>query len=124
MEAAADRLAAAHERDSEPADSGPREQEETPAAPQTSPRLREPAMDYQRASREALEPIGTGTAFLVDLQEMVPRLHLAEFTDREVRAILGASSVIWHSRSAGPREVARHSPWSGSAPSPTPRPSP
>lgn len=88
MEAAADRLAAAHERDSEPADGGPWEQEETTAAPQASARLREPAVDYQRASREALELIGTGTAFLVDLQEMVPRLHVAEFTDREVRAIL------------------------------------
>ncbi|MGT2533134.1 DUF6192 family protein [Streptomyces nojiriensis] len=45
-------------------------------------------MDYRRASREALELIGSGTAFLVDLQDMVPRLHVKEFTDREIRAIL------------------------------------
>ncbi|WP_331755522.1 DUF6192 family protein [Streptomyces sp. NBC_01643] len=55
MEAAADRLAAAHERDSKPADSGPWEQKETTTAhPQPPARLREPAVDYQRASREAL----------------------------------------------------------------------
>lgn len=77
-EAAAMRLTAAHEREPEP-----EENEET------TPRgLREPAVDYQRASREALELIGTGTAFLVDLQDMVPRLHVTEFTEREIRAIL------------------------------------
>ncbi|MEU9256222.1 hypothetical protein AB0D66_30905 [Streptomyces sp. NPDC048270] len=68
---------------------------------ETPPGLREPAVDYQRASREALELIGTGTstAFLVELQEMAPRLHMAEFTEREVRAILDSHRRI---RAAGP----------------------
>ncbi|WP_344330447.1 DUF6192 family protein [Streptomyces globosus] len=79
VEAAAVRLAQAHDREAEP---------EEEAAAEPARRLREGAVDYRRASREALELIGSGTAFLVDLQEMVPRLHVAEFTDREVRAIL------------------------------------
>ncbi|MEV1091198.1 DUF6192 family protein [Streptomyces microflavus] len=49
---------------------------------------REPAVDYQRASREVLELIGSGTTFLVDLQRMIPGLHVSEFTEREVRAVL------------------------------------
>ncbi|MFD5423158.1 DUF6192 family protein [Streptomyces sp. NPDC127069] len=83
VEAAAVRLAAAHEREPEP-DNAPEQEPATWQARQP----REPAVDYRRASREALELIGSGTAFLVDLQDMVPRLHVAEFTDREIRAIL------------------------------------
>ncbi|KPI31940.1 hypothetical protein OV450_7015 [Actinobacteria bacterium OV450] len=79
VEAAAVRLASAQERGSS------KDEDEAEPLPQ---KLREPAVDYQRASREALELIGSGTAFLVDLQEMVPRLHVTEFTDREIRAIL------------------------------------
>ncbi|MGP3634504.1 DUF6192 family protein [Streptomyces sp. 24-1644] len=77
-QAAAARFAAAHERD-EAAD-------EVPEVQQV--RRREPAVDYQRASSEVLELIGSGTAFLVDLQRMIPGLHVAEFTEREVRAVL------------------------------------
>ncbi|MGW2299184.1 DUF6192 family protein [Streptomyces violaceorubidus] len=82
MEAASARFAAAQERDDEDADD-PLAHEETPQQV-----IREPAVDYQRASREVLELIGSGTTFLVDLQRMIPQLHVGEFTDREVRAVL------------------------------------
>ncbi|HVK19963.1 MAG TPA: DUF6192 family protein [Actinokineospora sp.] len=45
-------------------------------------------VDYTRASREALELIGIGTTYLVDMQRLIPTLHVAEFTDREIRAVL------------------------------------
>ncbi|MGX8910197.1 DUF6192 family protein [Streptomyces netropsis] len=51
-------------------------------------RRREPAVDYTRASSEVLELIGMGTSFLVEMQRLIPELHVAEFTDREVRAVL------------------------------------
>ncbi|GAA0439803.1 DUF6192 family protein [Streptomyces luteireticuli] len=51
-------------------------------------RRREPAVDYTRASSEVLELIGMGTTFLVEMQRLIPELHVAEFTDREVRAVL------------------------------------
>ncbi|MFE3584628.1 DUF6192 family protein [Streptomyces vinaceus] len=75
-QAAAARFAAAHERD------------EVEVEEVRQLRRREPAVDYQRASSEVLELIGSGTAFLVDLQRMIPGLHVAEFTEREVRAVL------------------------------------
>lgn len=50
-------------------------------------RRREPAVDYTRASSEVLELLGVGTGFLVELQEQIPRLHVGEFTEREVRAV-------------------------------------
>ncbi|MFF8868425.1 DUF6192 family protein [Streptomyces sp. NPDC015139] len=78
QQAAAARFAAAHERDE--ADDEVREVRQV--------RRREPAVDYQWASSEVLELIGSGTTFLVDLQRMIPRLHVAEFTEREVRAVL------------------------------------
>ncbi|MGW2513944.1 DUF6192 family protein [Streptomyces scopuliridis] len=77
-QAAAARFAAAHERDE--ADDEIEEVQQV--------RRREPAVDYQRASSEVLELIGSGTAFLADLQRMIPGLHVAEFTEREVRAVL------------------------------------
>ncbi|MFB6908035.1 DUF6192 family protein [Streptomyces bacillaris] len=85
QEAAAARFAAAHEP-------GPGDVEDD-EAPEASPReeqvrRREPAVDYQRASSEVLELIGSGTTFLVDLQRMIPGLHVSEFTEREVRAVL------------------------------------
>ncbi|MER6781169.1 MULTISPECIES: DUF6192 family protein [unclassified Streptomyces] len=80
QQAAAARFAAAHERDE--AD------DEVEVEEVRQVRRREPAVDYQRASSEALELIGSGTAFLVDLQRMIPQLHVAEFTEREVRAVL------------------------------------
>ncbi|MEU5234900.1 DUF6192 family protein [Streptomyces anulatus] len=93
QEAAAARFAAAHEPD--PGDSeddlGPdyEDDEEAGAAPREEQvRRREPAVDYQRASSEVLELIGSGTTFLVDLQRMIPSLHVSEFTEREVRAVL------------------------------------
>ncbi|WP_434600180.1 DUF6192 family protein [Streptomyces sp. A5-4] len=86
QQAAAARFAAAHE---EPDDVGADELEETePAEATRQVRRREPAVDYQRASSEVLELIGSGTTFLVDLQRMIPDLHVAEFTEREVRAVL------------------------------------
>ncbi|MEV4504709.1 DUF6192 family protein [Streptomyces klenkii] len=75
MEAAEARQAAAYEEEEG--------QEETPEV-----RRREPAVDYTRASTEVLEIIGMGTSFLVEMQRLIPELHVAEFTDREVRAIL------------------------------------
>ncbi|MEV0416104.1 DUF6192 family protein [Streptomyces sp. NPDC050448] len=78
QQAAAARFAAAHERDE--TDDEAREVRQI--------RRREPAVDYQRASSEVLELIGSGTTFLVDLQRMIPGLHVAEFTEREVRAVL------------------------------------
>jgi hypothetical protein len=78
QQAAAARFAAAHERD----------EADDEAAEVRQVRRREPAVDYQRASSEVLELIGSGTAFLVDLQRMIPQLHVAEFTEREVRAVL------------------------------------
>ncbi|MGY4954770.1 DUF6192 family protein [Streptomyces nigrescens] len=77
MEAAGARLAAAYEEETE-------EEEETTG----KARRREPAVDYTRASSEVLELIGMGTSFLVEMQRLIPELHVAEFTDREVRAIL------------------------------------
>ncbi|MFC7924611.1 DUF6192 family protein [Streptomyces cinereoruber] len=85
QQAAAARFTAAQEREPEEVDEV---EEETFGAEAPEPRLREPAVDYQRAHSEALELIGTGTAFLVDLQRMIPGLHVAEFTEREVRAVL------------------------------------
>ncbi|MBW1597250.1 DUF6192 family protein [Streptomyces sp. JJ38] len=61
--------------------------EEEPAT-QDALQQREPAVDYTRASREVLELLGMGTSFLVELQHAIPDLHVAEFTEREVRAIL------------------------------------
>lgn len=92
QEAAAARFAAAHEpvpSDSEE-DYAPdyEDDDETEAAPREEVRRREPAVDYQRASSEVLELIGSGTTFLVDLQRMIPGLHVSEFTEREVRAVL------------------------------------
>lgn len=81
QQAAAARFTAAHERDEDSLDEA--EVEEVRQV-----RRREPAVDYQRASSEILELIGSGTAFLVDLQRMIPGLHVAEFTEREVRAVL------------------------------------
>ncbi|MFB7293405.1 DUF6192 family protein [Actinacidiphila glaucinigra] len=78
-EAAAARFSAAHERDDDVGE-GVEEVRQV--------RRREPVVDYQRASSEVLELIGAGTTFLVDLQRMIPGLHLAEFTEREVRAVL------------------------------------
>jgi len=95
QEAAAARFADAHEDAAETdatdtyqwpeqnADQEPEQAEETRQV-----RRREPAVDYQRASSEALELIGSGTTFLVDLQQMIPRLHVSELTEREVRAVL------------------------------------
>ncbi|MGY9066882.1 DUF6192 family protein [Streptomyces sp. CAS3] len=83
-QAASARFTAAYER-GEP-DDVPADDEEVEQARQV--RRREPAVDYQRASSEALELIGSGTTFLVDLQHMIPNLHVAEFTEREVRAVL------------------------------------
>ncbi|MFE5717907.1 DUF6192 family protein [Streptomyces erythrochromogenes] len=80
QQAAAARFTAAHERDEDAVDETVEEVRQV--------RRREPAVDYQRASSEALELIGSGTAFLVDLQRMIPSLHVAEFTEREVRAVL------------------------------------
>ncbi|GAA1071900.1 hypothetical protein F4556_003751 [Kitasatospora gansuensis] len=77
IEAANARFAAAHERD-----------EEEVEEPVREVRRREPAVDYTRASTEVLELIGMGTTFLVELQRLIPNLHVAEFTDREVRAVL------------------------------------
>ncbi|MEU2840932.1 DUF6192 family protein [Streptomyces sp. NPDC007076] len=81
QQAASARFAAAHERDT--GDVGDEVEEEVRQVTR-----REPAVDYQRASREVLELIGSGTTFLVDLQRMIPGLHVAEFTEREVRAVL------------------------------------
>ncbi|MGA4540889.1 DUF6192 family protein [Uniformispora flossi] len=77
IEAAEARFAAAHEREPAP-----------PDEPVRSATPREPAVDYTRASSEVLELIGVGTSFLVEMQRLIPRLHVAEFTDREVRAVL------------------------------------
>lgn len=93
QEAAAARFAAAHElgpggseEDYAPDYEGDDETESSPREEQV--RRREPAVDYQRASSEVLELIGSGTTFLVDLQRMIPGLHVSEFTEREVRAVL------------------------------------
>ncbi|MBD0743006.1 DUF6192 family protein [Streptomyces sp. CBMA152] len=75
LEAAEARFAAAHEHD---------EADE----PTRQVRRRESAVDYTRASSEVLELIGVGTSFLVEMQRLIPGLHVAEFTDREVRAVL------------------------------------
>ncbi|MFE3770804.1 DUF6192 family protein [Streptomyces sp. NPDC059122] len=83
QQAAAARFAAAHERHQ-----GEWEEVEEEAEEVRQTRRREPAVDYQRASREVLELIGSGTTFLVDLQRMIPNLHVTEFTEREVRAVL------------------------------------
>lgn len=85
QQAAAERFAAAHEADDAETDQleEPEQAEETRQV-----RRREPAVDYQRASGEVLELIGSGTTFLVDLQRMIPDLHVSEFTEREVRAVL------------------------------------
>jgi hypothetical protein len=78
MEAAERRFNAAHEHQhAADADASTREV-----------RQREPAVDYTRTSREVLELIGIGTTYLVELQRLIPGMHVAEFTDREVRAIL------------------------------------
>ncbi|MFE7607055.1 DUF6192 family protein [Streptomyces celluloflavus] len=77
MEAAGSRLAAAYEEETEEGEETTREV-----------RRREPVVDYTRASSEVLELIGMGTSFLVEMQRLIPELHVAEFTDREVRAIL------------------------------------
>ncbi|MEU0002644.1 DUF6192 family protein [Streptomyces microflavus] len=90
QEAAAARFAAAHEPNLEDTEDGSGlayEQSDEPTA-QEQVRRREPAVDYQRASSEVLELIGSGTTFLVDLQRMIPGLHVSEFTEREVRAVL------------------------------------
>ncbi|MEU5163857.1 DUF6192 family protein [Streptomyces sp. NPDC020875] len=84
QEAAAARFAASHEWDR----GGAVENEEEEATEVRQVSRRESAVDYQRASSEVLELIGSGTTFLVDLQRMIPGLHVAEFTEREVRAIL------------------------------------
>lgn len=81
MQAAEARFAAAHE------EQAPGEAEEA-AETARQVRRREPAVDYARASSEVLELIGVGTSFLVEMQRLIPGLHVAEFTDREVRAIL------------------------------------
>ncbi|MDH6711374.1 hypothetical protein P3T27_008132 [Kitasatospora sp. MAA19] len=78
LQAAQARFTAAHEH----------EQEEEVEEPVREVRRREPAVDYTRASAEVLELIGMGTTFLVEMQRLIPNLHIAEFTDREVRAIL------------------------------------
>lgn len=78
VEAAQARYAAAHE-DTE---------EEEVAEEVREVRRREPVIDYTRASTEVLELIGMGTTFLVEMQRLIPSLHVAEFTDRETRAIL------------------------------------
>jgi Family of unknown function (DUF6192) len=82
-QAAAARFAAAHEREDTDEDVDEEEVEDVREV-----RRREPAVDYQRASSEVLQLIGTGTTFLVDLQRMIPDLHVGEFTEREVRAVL------------------------------------
>ncbi|MDA3625126.1 DUF6192 family protein [Saccharopolyspora sp. WRP15-2] len=51
-------------------------------------RRRESAVDYTRASHEVLELIGIGTTYLVELQRLIPYMHVSEFTEQEVRAIL------------------------------------
>ncbi|MBO3682836.1 DUF6192 family protein [Streptomyces sp. NEAU-YJ-81] len=79
LQAVGERLAAAHEEETEEAGAA----EEAPQA-----RRREPAVDYTRASSEVLELIGIGTSFLVEMQRLIPKLHVAEFTEREVRAVL------------------------------------
>ncbi|MFD7498008.1 DUF6192 family protein [Streptomyces sp. NPDC059832] len=79
QQAAAARFAAAHEVEAD---------DEAEVAEVRQVHRREPAVDYQRASSEVLELIGSGTAFLVDLQRMIPGLHVAEFTEREVQAVL------------------------------------
>lgn len=85
QQAAAARFAAAHETGGDESDQW-EEPEQIGESRQV--RRREPAVDYQRASREVLELIGSGTTFLVDLQRMIPGLHVSEFTEREVRAVL------------------------------------
>jgi hypothetical protein len=82
LQAAAERFTAAQARGEEPDEETGQEQTAAPS------KQREPAVNYQRASREVLELIGSGTAFLVDLQRMIPNLHVGEFTDREIRAVL------------------------------------
>ncbi|CAM5666784.1 hypothetical protein KAURM247S_03983 [Kitasatospora aureofaciens] len=82
MQAAEARFAAAHEAEDHDEDEA-----EAPATARQV-RRREPAVDYARASSEVLELIGVGTSFLVEMQRLIPGLHVAEFTDREVRAIL------------------------------------
>ncbi|MEV7077859.1 DUF6192 family protein [Streptomyces sp. NPDC093516] len=82
LQAAAERFTAAQARGEEPDEGTGQEQTAAPS------KQREPAVNYQRASREVLELIGSGTAFLVDLQRMIPNLHVGEFTDREIRAVL------------------------------------
>ncbi|WP_236241787.1 DUF6192 family protein [Streptomyces sp. CC228A] len=81
MQAAQARFAAAHEEEEQ-------EEEVEEAATKREMRRREPAVDYTRASSEVLELIGVGTSFLVEMQRLIPGLHVAEFTDREVRAVL------------------------------------
>ncbi|MEU5980591.1 DUF6192 family protein [Streptomyces sp. NPDC047315] len=81
-QAAAARFADSHERDG----AGTDEVEEVVEVQQV--RRPESAVDHQRSSNEVLELIGSGTAFLVDLQRTIPGLHVAEFTEREVRAVL------------------------------------
>ncbi|MCC3769627.1 DUF6192 family protein [Streptomyces sp. UNOC14_S4] len=80
LQAAGARQAAAYEDDEE--------EEEGEETTTQQVRRREPAVDYTRASSEVLELIGTGTTFLVEMQRLIPELHVAEFTDREVRAVL------------------------------------
>ncbi|WP_328381791.1 DUF6192 family protein [Streptomyces sp. NBC_00400] len=82
MQAAEARFAAAHEVEEQ------EEEEEEAAETARQLRRREPAVEYTRASSEVLELIGVGTSFLVEMQRLIPGLHVAEFTDREVRAIL------------------------------------
>jgi hypothetical protein len=81
LQAAEARFMAAHE-----SEDGEEEEFEEPVSREV--RRREPAVDYTRASSEVLELIGIGTSFLVEMQRLIPSLHVAEFTDREVRAIL------------------------------------
>jgi hypothetical protein len=101
QQAAAARFAAAHETATDEPETylppaggqrpAPGPDEPGPASDREDMRRmerREAAVDYQRASREVLELIGSGTTFLVDLQRMIPGLHVAEFTEREVRAVL------------------------------------
>ncbi|MEV5856932.1 DUF6192 family protein [Streptomyces anulatus] len=93
-QAASARFAAAHERsrnetEFEDTEFQDEDTEPEPLSTESDPLgRREPAVDYQRASREVLELIGSGTTFLVDLQRMIPGLHVSEFTEREVRAVL------------------------------------
>ena len=86
VEAANARFAAAHE----PQDEDQYEAEVADEVEEDRREIqrREPTVDYQRASAEVLELLGSGTSFLVDLQRMIPDMHVTEFTEREVRAVL------------------------------------